>query len=541
MARQGSGRAWGQRPPGDLTYRGHDRRTPASWRSPRGRQFALAVALLVTVTAVVAYLAATDPRPSGIDLGALDGVLATASVTLALVAGFVSCLRWRMVGTASSLRLGAALLLLGVLVTCAVLVPFVRVTAASSSSLDELDAAIALTVIALFSVAVIAPPINTRVSATRRFLGVVTTVGILVGLMYAVPALTVFGRSRPPLTGAGETAARAVVVAVWLVLGLLATVRGLRHWSWLWTWLGLMLFGFAIAGVLEGNAVVRHDLWLTGALVVRLLALLFVLNGVGQELKLAFFDQRARLFDTRVSSEAMELQHRAEQAEREERAHEAKSALLGIEAASRTITAEYELRDALEAEIELLRHLVDQDPNEAPCEEFDVAAALSPAVVCQRADGRDVRVDIRPGVRAIGRPAMLLEIVQSLLDNARDHAPGSPVVLRGDRVGDRVLIRVEDRGPGVSRERRERIFDRGVSSSGNGRGLGLYVARRLLRDHDGDLHVESRPGGGAAFVVTVPAASLRVGSVAGAELVHHPDDGGQLEDPDPLDTEGRHQ
>ena len=274
---------------------------------------------------------------------------------------------------------------------------------------------------------------------------------------------------------------------------------------------------------------------------LRLLALLFVLNGVGQELKLAFLDQRSRLFDTRLSSEAMELKHRAEQAEREERVHEAKSAILGIEAASRTLTAEYELRDALEAEIELLRRLVDKDRTEMPCEAFDVAAALSPAIVCQRADGRDVRTDLGPGLRAVGRPAVLLEIVQSLLDNARDHVPGSPVVLRAYRVADRVLVRVEDRGPGVTPGRRERIFDRGISSSGAGRGLGLYVARRLMRDHDGELHVEARPGGGAAFVVTLPAASLRLRPMAGAELVHQPDHGRYLVKGDSVDAQGRHQ
>jgi hypothetical protein len=419
------------RRPDDLTYRGQDRRAPASWTSPRGRQLSLAVTLLLTVTAVVAYLAARDATPPGVDLRALDGVLASASATVAVVAGFVSCLRWRMVGNAASLRTGAALLLLGAFITFASLVPFVGVSTPSSRVLERLDAAMALTVLALLTVAVVAPPINTRVSAARRLFGVIAAVACLWALLYVAPTLTDFGRSsRAPFTGVGEITARGLVIAVWVPLGLISIARGMRRTSWLWTWLGLMLFGFAIADALDSMATMRDDLWTTGGLIVRLLALLFALNGVGQELKLAFLDQRSRLFDTRLSAEASEVRRRAEQAEREERAHDARSALFGIQAATRTLTAGYggyatemqtEFRDALEAEIELLRHLVDADRVDVPCEVFDVAAAVSAVVVCQRAAGRDIRTELGPGLCALGHAAVLTEIVQTSTTRATTH------------------------------------------------------------------------------------------------------------------------
>jgi signal transduction histidine kinase len=365
-------------------------------------------------------------------------------------------------------------------------------------------------------------------------------------LACVLPPLGTWGRAlRPPLSGGGDIAAHAAVVALWMLLGTISIARGLRRASWLWTWLGLMLFGFASAGVLGALAVTEHDLWSTGSLAVRLLALLFVLNGVAQELKLAFLDQRSRLFDTRLSVEASEVRRRAEHAEREERAHEARSALLGIQAATRTLTSGYdeyatetqvELRDALETEIQLLRVLVNGERVHFAGEPFDVSAAVSPVVVCQRAAGRDVRAELAPAVRAFGHPAVLTEIVQALLDNARDHAPGSVVVVRAGREGDRAVVRVEDRGPGVDPEQREGIFRRGVSSSPNGSGLGLYVARRLLRDQDGDIHVEARAGGGASFVVTLPAVPMRLRDVSGAELVHHADHAGDLGDVDPFDA-----
>ena len=540
------------RTPGGLpTYRGQDRRAPASWSSPRGRQFFLAVALLLTCAAVLAYLAATDPTPAGVDLRALNGALASACAVLAFVAGFISCLRWRMVGNASSLRTGAALLLLGVLITTVSLVPFVGATSTPDRFLVRVDAALLITVMALLAVAVIIPPINTGVAVRRLVVGVVVAVAMVFVVQFAVPVVEPFGRSSaPPITGAGDGAANGAVVAFWAFLGLISIARGLRRTSWLWTWLGVMLFGFAIAQGFSPFVTERDDLWSTGGLVVRLLALLFVLNGVSQELKLAYLDQRARLFDTRVSIEASEARRRVEDAEREERAHEARSALLGIQAATRTLAAGYdeygtetqvELRAALEAEIDLLRRVVDRDRSDERRGPFDVARAVSPVVVCQRAMGRDVHADLGIGVRAIGQPAVLTEIVQTLLDNARDHAPNSPVVVRAAREGNHAVVRVEDRGPGVVPEHRDRIFRRGVSSSRGGRGLGLYIARRLLRDDGGDIRVEARDGGGASFVVSLPAVSLQLRKLGRTELVDQADHPRQLRDPDPLDAVGRDQ
>jgi len=536
---------------GELTYRGEDRRAPTTWASPGGRQFNLAVALLGALTASLVALAVNDPTPPEIDLHALNGLVATACAVLAFVAGCVSFLRWRMVGTASSLRAGAALVLLGALTTVVVLVPMVMRSSPSSRQLLRLDSAMVLTVSALFAVAVVAPPIDARVSAARRAAGVIVAITVLFLLQYALSALEWFGRTTtPPISGPGDVAANVGIVTLWVLLALISLARGIRCSSWLWTWLGLMLWCFAIAGVFCALASEDSDLWATGALVLRLLGLLFVLNGVSQELKLAYIDQRARLFDTRVSAEASELRRRAELAEREERAHEAGSALLGIQAATRTLAAGYdgfatetqrELRVALEAEIELLRRLVAGERGDELCEAFDVAEAITPVVTCQRAAGCDIRCRLGTEIRALGRPAVLTEIVQSLLDNAHEHAPASPVVVVAAREGNRVAVRVEDRGPGVAPEHGDRIFDRGFSSSASGSGLGLYVAHQLLRDQGGDIRVEDRPGGGASFVVTLPAASLRGRTADRAELVHQPDHSAQLGDEHPFDAAGRDQ
>ncbi len=62
-----------------------------------------------------------------------------------------------------------------------------------------------------------------------------------------------------------------------------------------------------------------------------------------------------------------------------------------------------------------------------------------------------------------------------------------------------VVLRVEDRGPGVPHDACERIFDRGVSTHPDGSGLGLFVARRLMQRQGGSISAAPRSGGGSRF------------------------------------------
>ena len=107
----------------------------------------------------------------------------------------------------------------------------------------------------------------------------------------------------------------------------------------------------------------------------------------------------------------------------------------------------------------------------------------------------------------------------NLVENAFLHTPsGTPVVasLRRDTPsagtgGDRVLLQVADRGPGVPADRRERIFERFARSDGDrtaapGTGLGLAIVRAVAEAHGGSATVRDADGGGALFEVGLPAA-----------------------------------
>jgi two-component system, OmpR family, sensor histidine kinase MtrB len=72
-----------------------------------------------------------------------------------------------------------------------------------------------------------------------------------------------------------------------------------------------------------------------------------------------------------------------------------------------------------------------------------------------------------------------------------------------------VIITVDDAGPGIAAEDRSRVFERfgrgETSGRGRGVGLGLAIVARHVQWHHGTIQVTDRPGGGARFVVELPA------------------------------------
>lgn len=115
----------------------------------------------------------------------------------------------------------------------------------------------------------------------------------------------------------------------------------------------------------------------------------------------------------------------------------------------------------------------------------------------------------------MGKPDRLARAINNLIDNAISFSPKDGLVeIAASRVGDKVLIRIDDEGPGVPRESREKIFNRFHSyrpdNNGFGRhsGLGLAIARAIVEGHDGEIDVEDRDDApsGARFTIILPAA-----------------------------------
>ena len=72
-------------------------------------------------------------------------------------------------------------------------------------------------------------------------------------------------------------------------------------------------------------------------------------------------------------------------------------------------------------------------------------------------------------------------------------------------------LTVVDHGPGIEPDQLERIFEkfvRGHAGSVTGTGLGLYISRRIVEAHEGQIWAESRPGGSTRFIVELPCEAL---------------------------------
>jgi signal transduction histidine kinase len=153
----------------------------------------------------------------------------------------------------------------------------------------------------------------------------------------------------------------------------------------------------------------------------------------------------------------------------------------------------------------------------------DVVAGAAPLVEPQRA-AKGLRLDVRLPEFA-GRPARcvladrdkLQQILLNLLSNAVKFTPeGGRVVVevldRSDADGQAVL-RVADSGMGIPADKLEAIFEpfvqvgRALNNPAEGTGLGLAISRDLARGMGGDLTVESTPGVGSTFTLTLPEAA----------------------------------
>ena len=135
----------------------------------------------------------------------------------------------------------------------------------------------------------------------------------------------------------------------------------------------------------------------------------------------------------------------------------------------------------------------------------DDARAMDPSrEVAVRADG---------GAVVSGDPHQLRQVVGNLMRNAVVHTPaGTPIEVAVARLGEQVVLEVRDHGPGLPTTDPEALFERfwraekGRSRGRAGAGLGLAIVAGLVAAHDGTVTAQNAEGGGARFVVVLPAA-----------------------------------
>lgn len=143
-------------------------------------------------------------------------------------------------------------------------------------------------------------------------------------------------------------------------------------------------------------------------------------------------------------------------------------------------------------------------------ERFDVNACIRDCIdlLGPRFERAGVRLEVElagVSLHVVGQSVGLKRAVINVLTNAKQATPaGRSVAVKSFLEGNRVVVSVEDEGPGVKQEDLKRMFEMFVSGRPDGIGLGLYLAKAAVENCGGTIEAENRAEGGARFVIRMP-------------------------------------
>ena len=212
-------------------------------------------------------------------------------------------------------------------------------------------------------------------------------------------------------------------------------------------------------------------------------------------------------------------------------AHEFKTPLTSIKVASTSILTDVpdlspqvrELTSIIDEEASRLNLLVTDAVRMAQIDASKIQLEKQPVAVAEfvgrvledfrpRLNGRSLRVNLSQTLpRIAADPDLASMALRQVIDNGFKYSlPASAIEVAADASAEWVTIRVRDQGPGIPKRESERIFDRFyrrrvAKDRVPGSGLGLYIAREIVRAHGGDLWVESVVGSGSEFCLMLPA------------------------------------
>jgi signal transduction histidine kinase len=165
--------------------------------------------------------------------------------------------------------------------------------------------------------------------------------------------------------------------------------------------------------------------------------------------------------------------------------------------------------DSMNAMIDSTLAFARDDTRQEPRKLVDLGVLIGD--VCEDvadAGGRVSYVGQR-GIDAHCRPTLMRRAVANLVDNAVKYGGGASVKI--DRDLDRVVIIVDDDGPGIPSEEHEKVFEPfyrrepARDPANAGVGLGLSIARTVAREHGGDVRLRNRDNGGLRALIELPA------------------------------------
>jgi PAS domain S-box-containing protein len=182
--------------------------------------------------------------------------------------------------------------------------------------------------------------------------------------------------------------------------------------------------------------------------------------------------------------------------------------------------------EMIETEAARLAHIVDQilvagqldaeavELDTAPCDPAEIAAGVIESASLHLPDGISLRLSTDSSESIVCDENKLRQVLANLVDNAIKYSPGGgEVEVRLAAQNASCVIEVVDHGLGIPSGERERIFEKFYrldpqqTKGVGGSGLGLYICRELVERMNGRLSVESQPGEGSRFTLTLPVGT----------------------------------
>jgi signal transduction histidine kinase len=152
-------------------------------------------------------------------------------------------------------------------------------------------------------------------------------------------------------------------------------------------------------------------------------------------------------------------------------------------------------------------------PGEREATDVGLLVSQTARLLDPEARKHDVRLMAQPAVavpEVLADAAQLKQVLLNVVLNAIQACPPRgevAVSTRGEQTDRGVwcLVEIADTGPGIDARHLARIFDPFYTTKDLGSGLGLFIARRIIDDHGGTMHVATRPAGGCLFTIRLPA------------------------------------
>jgi two-component system sensor histidine kinase HydH len=252
-----------------------------------------------------------------------------------------------------------------------------------------------------------------------------------------------------------------------------------------------------------------------------------VMGGVG--LALIFWTQRRHLADMRrLEAEAARAERLAALGDVAAAfAHEVRNPLNAVSIGLQRLRAEFSPEPAdeyarfvelMQAEVRRLNGIVEEfiglaRPLPVEASSFDVGDLLHELALLAEGEAKAARIAVQLAVPAplpplvADRDQVKQVLLNLALNGIQAMAGGGALTLGAQAAGDTIRLTVSDTGPGIAPEVRARIFDPYFSTRRDGLGLGLTIARRIVEAHGGRIDVDSTPGRGARFTVTLPRSA----------------------------------